>query len=103
MSDWIDVGAENALAEGEHLVVEIKYRDVAVFRLSDGYYAIEDVCTHDETEIASGEIYQDQIICPRHGARFCLKTGQVKCGPAYESVKTYPVRIHEGRIQVGYN
>ena len=42
----------------------------------------------------------DEIICPRHGARFCVKTGAVKCAPAYEDIATFPIRIEQGRLQV---
>lgn len=100
MTEWLDVVAETALAVGEHLVVDVDGVDVAVFRLADGFYAIEDVCTHDGTEIASGELEGDEIVCPRHGARFCLKTGAVKCAPAYEDIASYVVRVVDGRLQV---
>ena len=101
MSEWIDVVSESAMADGEHLVVDVDGYDVAVFKIDGQFYAIEDVCTHDGAEIASGELDGDEIICPRHGARFCVKTGQVKCAPAYEDVETFPVRIQAGRLQVG--
>jgi 3-phenylpropionate/trans-cinnamate dioxygenase ferredoxin subunit len=100
MSDWIDVVAEAALANGEHVLVDVGGTDVAIFKIDDQYYAIEDVCTHDGAEIASGELDGDEIVCPRHGARFCVKTGAVKCAPAYEDVATFPVRIVDDRIQV---
>lgn len=101
MSEWIDVAAETALVDGEHVVVDVNGDDVAVFKIEGQFYAVEDVCTHDGTEIASGELDGHEIICPRHGARFCVKTGEVKCAPAYENIATFPVRILEGRIQVG--
>lgn len=100
MSDWIDVVAESALSDGEHMVVNVDGYDVAVFKIDGQCYAIEDVCTHDGAEIASGELNGDEIICPRHGARFCVKTGQVKCAPAYENVATFPVQVLEGRVQI---
>jgi 3-phenylpropionate/trans-cinnamate dioxygenase ferredoxin subunit len=100
MSDWIDVIAENALAEGEHLVVDVDGVDVAVFKLDGKFYALEDVCTHDGAEIASGEREGDVIICPRHGARFCIKTGAVLSAPAYEDIPCFAVRIADGRVMV---
>ncbi len=100
MSDWIDVVQATALADGEHVVVDVDGDDVAVFNIGGEFYAIADVCTHDGAEIASGELDGDEIVCPRHGARFCVKTGQVKCAPAYEDVETYPVRVVDGRLQV---
>lgn len=101
MSDWIDVAREGSLAEGEHLVIDVDGVDVAVFMIDGHYYAIEDACTHDGAEIASGRLVEGcEIICPRHGARFCLKTGKVLSPPAYEDLSTFPIRIEQGRIQV---
>jgi 3-phenylpropionate/trans-cinnamate dioxygenase ferredoxin subunit len=100
MSEWIDAIAESALAEGEHIVVDVDGVDVALFNLSGQFYAIEDVCSHDGTEIASGELDGDEIVCPRHGARFCLKTGAVKCAPAYEDIASYPVKVADGRVWI---
>jgi len=100
MSQWIDVIAESALTEGEHMVVNVEGVDVALFNLSGQFYAIEDVCSHDGTEIASGELDGDEIVCPRHGARFCVKTGAVKCAPAYEDIASYPVKTADGRVWI---
>jgi 3-phenylpropionate/trans-cinnamate dioxygenase ferredoxin subunit len=88
------------LADGENVVVDVDGSDVAVFKIDGVYYAIEDVCTHDGAEIASGRLDGDEIICPRHGARFCVKTGAVKSAPAYENVACFPVRIYNGMVQV---
>jgi len=103
MTDWIDVCAASAMADNENIVVDVDGTDVAIFKLDGKFYAIEDVCTHDGAEIASGELQGDEIICPRHGARFCVKTGAVKCAPAYEAVDTFPVRIEEGQLQIRDN
>ncbi len=103
MTDWIDVCAATAMADNENIVVDVDGTDVAIFKLDGQFYAIEDVCSHDGAEIASGELDGDEIICPRHGAKFCVKTGAVKCAPAYEDVSTFPVQIEKGRLQVRDN
>jgi 3-phenylpropionate/trans-cinnamate dioxygenase ferredoxin subunit len=100
MSDWLDVMDESALAEGENTVVDVDGTDVAIFKIDGVCYAIADLCTHDGGEIASGTLDGDEIICPRHGARFCVKTGEVTAPPAYENIDCFPVRIEQGRIQV---
>jgi len=100
MSEWIDVAREDSLTEGEHVVVDVDGVTVAVFRVGDEYLAIEDACTHDGAEIASGDVEGCEIRCPRHGARFCLKTGKVLSPPAYEDLSVFPVRVEAGRIQV---
>jgi len=103
MSEWINVFNENALMNGENSVIDVDGTEVAVFKIEDQFYAIEDVCSHDGTEIASGELDGDEIICPRHGARFCVKTGAVKSAPAYEDIHSYPVRIVDGMVQIKDN
>ncbi|NOS87952.1 MAG: non-heme iron oxygenase ferredoxin subunit [Methylococcaceae bacterium] len=100
MADWLDVIDENALADGEHVLVDVDGIDVAVFKLEGQFYALEDVCTHDGAEIASGRLEGDELVCPRHGARFCIKTGAVKSPPAYEDIVCFPVRVEHGRVQV---
>lgn len=100
MSDWVRAVAEQALADGEHVVVDVDGVEVAVFKLDGRYYAIEDVCTHDGAEIASGVLEGEEIVCPRHGARFCVKTGAVRAAPAYEDLVCFPVRIHDGYVEV---
>ncbi len=103
MTDWIDVCAASALADNENVIVDVDGTEVAIFKIDGQFFAIEDVCTHDGAEIASGELDGDEIICPRHGARFCVKTGAVKCAPAYEDVDTFPVRVEEGQLQIRDN
>ena len=64
MSDWVDVIAETALAEGENIVVDVDGTDIALFKIQGSFYAIEDICSHDGAEIASGLLDGDEIICP---------------------------------------
>ena len=100
MSEWVDVVAENALAVGEHIVIDVDGIDVVIFKLEDGFYALEDICTHDGAEIASGELDGGEIICPRHGARFCIRTGEVRSAPAYEDIANLSVKVEGGRLKV---
>jgi len=100
MSDCIDVVAENELAPGTWRTIDVDGTDVAVFNLDGAYYAIEDVCTHDGGVLTGGEVDGDVIVCPRHGARFSIRTGEVLAPPAYEDVPTFPVRIEAGIVQV---
>ncbi len=100
MSDWIDVVRKDDLSNGEHVVVDVDDVAIAVFNVDGEFLAIEDVCTHDGAELASGSVEGDTIICPRHGAKFCLRTGDVLAPPAYEPVAIFPVRIHGETVQV---
>ncbi len=100
MAEWIDVCSEEALKPGERKIVSTDAVEIAVFNLDGEFYAIEDVCTHDGGELASGRCEGDQIICPRHGARFCIRDGKALTPPAYEDIETFPVRIDGGIVQI---
>ena len=100
MTDWFDVDHVDAFTPGQCKVVDVDDVMVAVFNLEGEFYAIEDVCTHDGSEIASGCIVGDEIECPRHAARFNIKTGEVTAPPAYEAVDIFPVRVVDGVVQV---
>ena len=100
MSDWVDVAPEDALPPGEWVAADVEGTDIAVFNLDGRYYAIENVCTHDGGVLTGGEVDGNVIICPRHGARFSIITGEVLSPPAYEDLPTFPVRIEAGIVQV---
>lgn len=97
---WIEVAAADSIADGDYAQIEIDSTLVAVFNIHGTFYAIADVCTHDGGELAGGALEGDVVICPRHGARFCLKTGAALTPPAYEPVQTFPTRIVNGVVEV---
>lgn len=101
MADWIDVAPEEYIRPGAMWKLELEDgTPVAVFNLDGKYYAIEDVCTHDGGDLATGELQGDEIVCPRHGARFSIQTGEVLSPPAYENLITFPVRVEGGVVQI---
>lgn len=101
MSEWIDVCAEGELAPGDFRTVWVDDVEVAIINCGGKFYALEDVCTHDGGELTGGVIEGCEIECPRHGARFDIRTGQVLAPPAYEPIRTYPVEVRSGRIVLG--
>jgi 3-phenylpropionate/trans-cinnamate dioxygenase ferredoxin subunit len=100
MGRWFDVAAADDLPPGSRRVVDADGLQVAVFNLNGELYAIEDVCTHDGGDLASGNVEGDSIACPRHGAKFCIRTGAVLSPPAYEDVNTFPARVADGLVQI---
>ena len=100
MSDWVSVVAVGDLLPGQHMTVEIEDAEIVVINLEGEFYAIEDICTHDGSEISSGCLVDGSIECPRHGARFDIRTGEVTAPPAYEPVETFPVQIVDDVVQV---
>lgn len=71
-----------------------------LLRAGDDYYCIEDVCTHDGQPLTEGPFDGQEITCPRHGARFDVKTGRPTCMPATEPVRTFDVQIREDGVYV---
>jgi len=100
MSDWVAVCPAAELAPGEHRVVDVDGTQVAVFNLDGEFYAIEDVCTHDGGQLTGGSVEGAEIVCPRHGARFCIRTGEALTAPAYEPTAKLPVRVTDGTLEV---
>ncbi len=97
---WIDAGAIGGWQDGETRSILAGRRLIAIARTEGQYFAFEDICTHDGAELTGGEIEGTQIICPRHGARFCLRTGQALTPPAYEPVQVFETKIEADRLWV---
>ena len=100
MSDWTNVAPAEELGPGEYREIDLDDVSIAVFNLDGEYFAIEDVCTHDFGTLTGGCVEDGRIMCPRHGAWFDIRTGEALTPPAYEPVATFPVRIHDGVVQV---
>jgi 3-phenylpropionate/trans-cinnamate dioxygenase ferredoxin subunit len=98
--DWIDVAPQAGFKPGTWRPADLGGTEVAVFNLGGEFYAIENICTHDGGCLTGGAVEGEQIVCPRHGARFSIKTGAVLAPPAYEDVPTFPVRVEDGMVQV---
>jgi 3-phenylpropionate/trans-cinnamate dioxygenase ferredoxin subunit len=100
MSKWMKVARTSEIPLGEKAIVEVDGILVVVVNLNGKYYAIEDVCTHDGGPLGEGDLEDGQIICPRHGARFDVRTGDALTLPAFEPVPTYEVRVEGEDILV---
>lgn len=98
--EWIDIGPVEAVTDSASLSTEVDGYPIVVARCGDSLFAVEDRCTHDGESLAGAEIDKCEIICPRHGARFDLRTGDALTPPAYEPIRTFNVRQEAGRILV---
>lgn len=98
--NWIDAGPTAELVDNAAVSLAVGRHMVAVARCGDEYFAIEDICTHDGAELTGGPVEGTEIVCPRHGARFCLRTGEALTPPAYEPVRVFETRIADGRLWV---
>lgn len=100
MNEWIDVTATATFPPGSYRVIDVDGTAVAVFNVDGRYFAIADTCTHEAETLSDGFLEGHEIVCPRHGARFSLLTGEALSPPAYEPVATFRVRVHEGMVQL---
>lgn len=100
---WITVARVSELPVGERRVVRLDDQPIAVFHLEDGWYAIDDVCTHDGGPVAEGRLEGCIIECPRHGATFDVRTGAALTFPAVSPVATYAVRVVGDEVQVEWS
>ena len=98
---FVKVGRAGEVPDGRPEVFEVEDRHIAVYRIDGAYHAIEDVCTHDGGPLAEGELDGQEVICPRHGARFDVTTGAATCMPAIAPVESYPVRVEGDDLLVG--
>lgn len=98
--EFVTVARVGEIALNGVKVVRVGEVAVALFHLEDGYFAIEDVCTHDGNPMASGCLENGVIECPRHGAQFDVRTGRVVRFPAASPVPAYAVRVSGDDIQV---
>ncbi len=89
------------LPNGERLFVEIGELPIVVFNIAGGLFAIGDVCTHDDGPLGDGEVVGYEISCPRHGARFDIRSGKALALPAVVDTPSYPVRVDDGKILIG--
>jgi naphthalene 1,2-dioxygenase system ferredoxin subunit len=98
MNNWTDVAAEADLFEGAGIAVTPEGHDIAVFKLDDGVYAVDNQCTHGNAKLCDGFMDGHRVECPFHQALFDVRDGSVTCGPATEAVKSWPVKIDNGRV-----
>ena len=99
--EFLEIAPSDQLPEGERLFIEVEGRSIVVFNLAGSLYAIGDVCSHDNGPVGDGEIEETEIICPRHGARFDIRTGKATSLPAVVDIPCYPVRVMGGMIEIG--
>ena len=97
---FVKVGKVVEVPPGKAKVYEVGDRFVAVCNVDGTFYAVDDVCTHDEGSLDQGELDGFEIECPRHLARFDVRTGEVKALPAVVPIDTFGVRIDGDDIEV---
>jgi 3-phenylpropionate/trans-cinnamate dioxygenase ferredoxin component len=99
--EYIEIAPLDQLPDGERLFIEVEGRSIVIFNLAGKLFAIGDVCSHDSGPVGDGDIEGNEIICPRHGAHFDIRTGKATALPAVQDIPCYPVRVVGGMIEIG--
>ena len=100
MSRFVRVARTDEITPGQKKIVEVDGTLVVVVNLDGAFYAVEDVCTHDGGPLGEGKLDGYELICPRHGARFDIRSGAATRMPAIEPAPTYEVRVQDGDVLV---
>ncbi|PHY03478.1 MAG: hypothetical protein CK530_00855 [Planctomycetaceae bacterium] len=100
MADFVRVAAISELPDPGKLFVEVDDEMVALFHVEGSFYAIDDVCTHDSGPLVDGELNGFKIACPRHGAKFDIRTGSALTMPAVRSTRAHDVKVENGSVWV---
>lgn len=99
--EFVEIAPVEELANGQRLFVEIADRPIVMFNIAGQFFAIGDVCTHDDGPLGDGDLEGYNIVCPRHGAEFDVRTGKVMQMPAVVDIPAYPVQVREGVLWIG--
>ena len=97
---FVTVASTSDLAPGEMMYVEVGDEPVCLINLDGGFYALSDICTHEEASLSDGEIAGDEIECPLHGGAFDIRTGAPVAFPVVVPVETFSVRVVGDDVQV---
>lgn len=100
MADFVEAATIDEIPESGVLCLEVDDRFVVIVRIEDKYYCLDDVCTHDGGTLGDGELVDGCLECPRHGARFDVKTGDAVTMPATEPTTSHEVKITGETIMV---
>jgi len=100
MGDFVRVATVGELPDPGATVVEVDGDLIALFHVEGAYHALDDVCTHDGGPLASGELTGHKVACPRHGAKFDIRTGAALSMPAVRATRAHDVKVEDGGVWV---
>ena len=99
--EFVEIAPASELPSGGRLFVEVADKPIVIFNIAGQFFAIGDVCTHDDGPLGDGTIEGFHIVCPRHGAEFDVRTGKAMQMPAVVDIPAHPVQVRDGNIFIG--
>lgn len=99
--DYSFVANVEDIPENSRLFIDLNEEPVVILNLAGNLYAVGDICSHDNGPLGDGELEGFELVCPRHGARFDIRDGKAKRGPAFRDIPTYAIKQEDGKIYIG--
>lgn len=96
--EWIAAAEVDAVPQDDVIGVEIGGRDIALYSVDGEIYASDNICTHGHARLCDGFLDGYEIECPLHQGKFDVRTGKALCAPLTEDIRSYPVKIEDGRV-----
>jgi 3-phenylpropionate/trans-cinnamate dioxygenase ferredoxin subunit len=97
---FVAIAQVDDVAPGEVKVITHAGRRYAVCNVDGEFHVVDDTCSHDDGPLGEGQLEGCAVICPRHGARFDVRSGAVLSMPAAFPIRAYETRVEEGRVQI---
>ncbi len=99
--EYFEIVPASELPNGERLFIEIEGRSLVIFNIAGQYFSIADICSHDDGPVGEGDLEGFNVVCPRHGGEFDVRTGKAVQLPVVEDIPAYSVQVRDGTIFVG--
>ena len=100
MTQWIDAAALDDIEDEDVMRFDHAGRTFAIYRVDDGVYASDGLCTHEQVHLCDGLVMGHTIECPKHNGRFDVRDGRALCAPVCDNLTTYPAKVEAGRILI---
>jgi len=95
MPGFVRVASAEEIPIGSFKAFEVNDESILVVHTEDGFFALINQCSHDAAPISDGKLFKDQVICARHGARFDIRSGEVRRAPAVVPIETFEVKVDD--------
>ena len=99
-NEWLEVSDDTKVEVEDIIRFDHENKTYCIYRLEDGYYATDGVCTHENVHLEEGLVIDDEIECPMHQGIFYIKTGKAISPPACDDLKTYQVKVENSKIYI---
>lgn len=99
MPNWVNACATDDIDEEDVIRFDHAGQTYALYRLEDDrFFATDGLCTHEKVHLADGLVMGQIIECPKHNGRFDIPSGQAKGAPVCVNLRTFPVKVEDGRV-----